>query len=487
MFTWPPRVPKDSLNRTRLVAVGVGGVAMLSQVRQIGNELRSPQYGRLAAAAIVLLFAILVVTYLRGRATWWNTPLVPVLIAIGGSGLQDPLAGMALAMCSTIVLSLYGSMRLWAARVAGAMIAIVAAVAISPRSADRAMNWNSPSVINVVPQILLMALLTRGIYLALLRQEQTAKREAVLARAGLAMIGATDVGQVRETGRQIAEELVGLSPGVALLVLRRDRDGLRVANLAGAPAELRGRLVPADAAAHPTPLAAMVPGHSCWQVDSLGADPVTADVYIAVGGRRAVRPDVLDAFRNLAHQVLLAEESCRVHAELDHLAHHDHLTQLPTRAKFFRTLQSALAAAGDGSVALLNVDLDDFKQVNDGYGHHAGDELLVEVAARMVEVAAGRGLAGRFGGDEFALLLTGLTTPFEAVEIAEALSARLAAPTRLAVGTVAVGASIGIANAEPGITVAELTRRADEAMYAAKAAGKNRVATFRPTRHPAPA
>jgi diguanylate cyclase (GGDEF)-like protein len=98
----------------------------------------------------------------------------------------------------------------------------------------------------------------------------------------------------------------------------------------------------------------------------------------------------------------------------------------------------------------------------------------------MVEVAAGRGLAGRFGVDEFALLLTGLTSPFEAVEIAEVLSARLAAPSRLTVGTVAVGASIGVAVAEAGITVAELTRRADEAMYAAKAAGKNRVEAFRP-------
>ena len=171
-------------------------------------------------------------------------------------------------------------------------------------------------------------------------------------------------------------------------------------------------------------------------------------------------------------------ESCRVHAELDHLAHHDHLTELPTRAKFFRTLSGALAAQTTGTIALLNVDLDEFKQVNDRYGHGAGDELLLAVAARLAEIADGRGLAGRFGGDEFALLLTELTDADAAAEIARQLSTRLAEPVRLTAATVTVGASIGIAVAEPGITVAELTRRADVAMYAAKAAGKNRIETF---------
>jgi diguanylate cyclase (GGDEF)-like protein len=219
----------------------------------------------------------------------------------------------------------------------------------------------------------------------------------------------------------------------------------------------------------------LLPGFRSWQVDSLGVDPAHCEMFMVVAGRRGVAGEVLDAFRTLSHQVLLAENSCRAHADLEHLAHHDHLTQLPTRAKFFRTLQTAVDGAPAGTVALLNVDLDDFKQVNDRYGHAVGDELLVEVALRLTATG---GVAARFGGDEFALVLTGLNGPLQAEGIADRLGARLAAPMRLAGGTVTVGASIGVAMAEPGITIAELTRRADLAMYTAKAAGKNQVSTF---------
>jgi diguanylate cyclase (GGDEF)-like protein len=219
-----------------------------------------------------------------------------------------------------------------------------------------------------------------------------------------------------------------------------------------------------------------------WHVDSLGADPAVADVHIAVGGRRRIPADVLDALRNLSHQVILAENGCHAHAELEHRAHHDHLTQLPTRAKFVEAVGEALGRPAH--TAVLNVDLDDFKQVNDRYGHAAGDELLVQVAARMTAVTAGRGLAARLGGDEFAVLLTDLADPLEAKRIAGLLCATLAQPVMLTAATVTVGASIGVAVAEPGVTVSELTRRADMAMYAAKTAGKNRIEGFPVTTHP---
>ncbi|MEU4242297.1 GGDEF domain-containing protein [Actinoplanes sp. NPDC026619] len=475
MWKWR-RLPESSLERTRLVALAIGGLAVLSEMAQIGNALRSPEYLRLSAACIVLTLLVLLGVYVRGRTSWWSAAVLPVLVTIGGAGLKDPVAGTALALATTVVLSLYGSTRLWAARVIGAVIAVPAAVAISPDSGGRLMTWNSPTVLGVLPQILLMAVLTRGIYLSLRRQERTAARESLLARAGHAMLGVTDVEQVREVGRRTADGLVALSPGVVLLVLRRSRGGLVVSTAAGVLDGVRGSRLELRAVAEPARLTELVPGMREWHVDALGADPETAEVYIAVGGRRRVHTDVVDSFRNLSHQVVLAENGCHAHAELEHRAHHDELTALPTRAKLQGAIADALNRNPGGTVALLNIDLDDFKQVNDGYGHAAGDELLVAVASRLMTAVRGRGLAARYGGDEFALLLTGLSGRHEADEIAAEVRAHLTAPMALTVATVTVGASVGVAMAEPGITVTELTNRADAAMYTAKTAGKSRSA-----------
>ena len=470
--------PEETLDRTRLLALGISGLAMFTEFAQLGNALRSPGYTRLAAACIVAIFLILVFTYRRGQASWWTALPVPVLIAVGGAGLNDPVAGTALAMATTTVLSLYGSTPLWVARVLGGLIAIPAGLAISPMSGDRVMEWHSPTVFGVLPQLLLMSGLTRALYLATGRQARTAVRESLLARAGRDMLGVTDIAQVREVGRRAAEEIVKLSPGSALLVLRRRTEGLVVANLAGAPAELRGRVVDEKVLADPARLAALMPGLRAWRIDSLGVNAATAEVLIAIGGPKQVPEDALDAFRNLSHQVVLAENSCHAHDELEHRAYHDHLTQLPTRGKFLRVVGDAVSGTEAGRAALLNIDLDDFKRVNDEYGHAAGDQLLIQVADRISAAAEGRGLAARFGGDEFALVLTDLSEPAEAHRIAEALCAHLTSPITLTVGVTTVGASIGVAPAEPGMTVAELCHRADIAMYSAKAGGKNRIETY---------
>ncbi|XVV11021.1 diguanylate cyclase domain-containing protein [Actinoplanes sp. CA-131856] len=460
------RIPRDTLKRTRLAALAVGSAGLLSQATQIGNAGHSPGYLGLAAAAILALLVLLVLTYVRERSSWWTLPVVPVLIALGGSGLKDPIGGLALALASTVVLSLYGSRTLWALRLLLASVAYPVAVAISPQSLGRELSWHSGNVLVLIPQLLLMAFLTRGIYVTLRRQERAVAREALLARAGSSMLGVTDITRIREIGRAASEELIALNSGVAMLVVRRDTGGLRIANLAGVPAGLRGHRLD-----HVDDLKSLLPGFRAWHVHT-----IDADLAVAVAGRRAVPPEVLDAFRTLSHQVVLAEGGCRTHAELEHSAHHDHLTQLPNRAKFLRAVASALA--GPRPVALLNIDLDDFKKVNDSHGHAAGDELLQEIATRL---STAPGVAGRFGGDEFALLLTG---PYEATEIAADLCALLSAPIALSAATVTVGASIGVAHSEPGITVKELTRRADMAMYAAKTLGKNRIETYSPLTHP---
>ncbi|HEY0002401.1 MAG TPA: GGDEF domain-containing protein [Actinoplanes sp.] len=476
-------LPAGSLGRARLGAVFLGGLAVLGQLPQLGNPGRSAEYLRLSAAAILLLLGMVLFIYRSGRAPWWTSILLPVLVVIGASGLKDPLAGTAFAVSATMVLSLYVSTPSWFVLVAGAMTSVPFAVAISPYSAGRIIGWDTATVLSIVPQVLLMSSMMRGIYLALHRQDRAAEREAELARCGRDMLGVTDAGRLHEIARRAGDKLVALQPGIALLILRPLPDGgLVVSSAGGGPGDVRGRAVGDDVLTDPALLAALVPGHAHWTIDPFGTDPAAPDRYLAVGGRRRVPTDVLDTFRNLSLQVLLGEGGCRAHAELEHAAHHDHLTQLPTRAKFLRAVGTALTEAPSDTVAVLNIDLDDFKQVNDRHGHTAGDELLVQVASALTEAAGGRGLAGRFGGDEFALLLTGLGDPAEADDVARQLVARLAAPMRLSAGTVHVGASIGVAVAELGITVADLTRRADTAMYAAKASGKNRIEIYTPPR-----
>jgi diguanylate cyclase (GGDEF)-like protein len=465
-------LPTRTVDRIRLAAAGIGAIAMLMQFGQLGNALRSAEYTRLAGFALVLLVFLTVRVHWRGRSSWWTVPVLPVLVAVAAAGLRDPLGGTSFALSALIVCSFYDTNRRWFARMAGSLAAMPAAVAISPDVVTQATSWHSSSVLGLLPQIVLMGVLTRAFYLGLMRQERAAMRDATLVRAGRELLAVTDKTQIRLTGQRTARELIRLHPGVALLIIHRDDDGLAISFPAGVPAELTGQRL-TGAAPDPAELTALAPEFRDWQVDGLGTDPATAPLLMAVGGRRPVPAEVVDAFRSLSYQVMLADEAHLARVELDYRAHHDHLTGLPTRAKFLRA--AADAVHGGGPVALLNIDLDGFKRVNDELGHAAGDDLLVAVAER-IDAAAGRhDVAARFGGDEFALLLTGFTDDSEVFGTAGRLCAELAG---LAVTSVRISASIGVALAEPGVTVTGLLRHADLAMYTAKAGGKNRVVRY---------
>jgi diguanylate cyclase (GGDEF)-like protein len=178
---------------------------------------------------------------------------------------------------------------------------------------------------------------------------------------------------------------------------------------------------------------------------------------------------------------LLAEQSAELQRLLDqvqHLAYHDPLTGLANRALFMQRVEQV--AGGDDPAVLLFVDLDEFKQVNDTLGHQLGDRLLVEVAARLNGCTEAEDLVARLGGDEFAVVVGGDDAVARSQTIAAGLPALLAEPIALPGIRLAAAGSIGLAVAEPGGSAEELLRRADVAMYAAKAAGKGRVATWRP-------
>ena len=155
-----------------------------------------------------------------------------------------------------------------------------------------------------------------------------------------------------------------------------------------------------------------------------------------------------------------------------HAAAHDALTGLGNRMLLAERADQALAAGDeDGVVALLLLDLERFKEINDTLGHHAGDELLVAVAARLREACRSRDTIARLGGDEFAMLLTGLPTADSAVTMASRLLDRLRQPVTVEGLVVDVDASVGVALApEHGEDLPTLLRCADVAMYDAKRA-----------------
>ncbi|WP_406282399.1 putative bifunctional diguanylate cyclase/phosphodiesterase [Embleya sp. NBC_00896] len=172
----------------------------------------------------------------------------------------------------------------------------------------------------------------------------------------------------------------------------------------------------------------------------------------------------------------------KLQTQLEHDAFHDRLTDLPNRALFEDRIQHALAQRRGvtPTIAVLFLDLDGFKAVNDNYGHTAGDELLVQAARRLEHAVRIGDTVARFGGDEFAALLVGDPSPRAIREIAERLLATLSSPYRIADGEVRVAASIGIAFSAPGIAPADLMRHADAAMYRAKDGGKGRVEVYTP-------
>ncbi|MBB3221689.1 diguanylate cyclase domain-containing protein [Pseudoduganella umbonata] len=166
---------------------------------------------------------------------------------------------------------------------------------------------------------------------------------------------------------------------------------------------------------------------------------------------------------------------------LERMAQYDSLTGLANRTLFIDRLRIALARSqrAQSSLALLFIDLDGFKQVNDTLGHHAGDQLLVAVAQRMTMLVRCTDTVARLGGDEFTVLLEDVTqSPLSASAVAEKILVQLQEPFVIDAGCVQIGASIGLVvrdGAGPVTDMEQLLQLADSRMYLAKQSGKNRV------------
>ena len=195
---------------------------------------------------------------------------------------------------------------------------------------------------------------------------------------------------------------------------------------------------------------------------------------------RSFAPRDVDFLQSLANVLADALERQAVEDAIRERAVHDPLTGLPNRVLFVDRLEHALARLGrqESLAAILFLDLDHFKLVNDSLGHQIGDELLAAAAPRLKHALRGSDTVARFGGDEFGILLEDIASEGDAIETAERIAATFARPFVLSGSEHFVTTSIGIALAGGGERADELIRDADAAMYRAKDRGRARYEVF---------
>lgn len=175
-------------------------------------------------------------------------------------------------------------------------------------------------------------------------------------------------------------------------------------------------------------------------------------------------------------------ERRRDEAQIAYFASHDTLTNLANRAKLYEALTEAFARENQAEIALIYIDLDNFKKINDTYGHPAGDVLLQNVAGRLRECCRESDLVARLGGDEFAIVVTAFNQPEYVRDLSHRIVKSLSTSIEIYNTQVQASASIGVSMSPiDGINSEELSRKADMALYQAKSDGKGKFCFFDPS------
>ena len=337
-------------------------------------------------------------------------------------------------------------------------------------------------LVGVFPIVFATYAVARHLCLSMVAREQGNRRDAVVTDLGTRLLGVTDAEAVLTEARRATHEIGGATPGLRVVAVAPAGDVVRVVDVV--PVELlRDRALPASlvpdspsgelvAVADGSLLDEVVEVRCRWTYLRL---PGATDLRLFVGAPGQVPTEALGSLQAVSNQIALALRNSETHRELAVRARTDALTGLVNRAAFCQHL--ADAAAVEGGLAVLFVDLDDFKGVNDGLGHAAGDTVLRHVADSLRQVTRTGDVCARLGGDEFALLLRGVT-PADAEQVGRRLVGLVCTPVPVSATWATVGASIGLSHSAVPCDGEELLGRADVAMYRAKASGKNRVLTW---------
>ena len=294
------------------------------------------------------------------------------------------------------------------------------------------------------------------------------------------------VANLRDVTDQVrTQDALRLSGALHQAMVETADEGIVVAGQDGTtryanPAMARLLGIPAERLYGSDPVALLVPGapDGGWRQEVAYAHPDGCDRILQVT-RSPLGREVADGLGSL---VMVADVTERRRSEraLRRRALYEPLTGLPNRYLVLDRLEMAAArqARSGGSTAVLFLDLDRFKPVNDTHGHQAGDELLRQVAARLTGAVRATDTVGRHGGDEFVIICEDIDEG-AAVSVAARIHAALRPPFELTTGSVEVGGSIGVALSPP-YDVDDLVRQADVAMYHAKAQGGGRSAVAHP-------
>jgi diguanylate cyclase (GGDEF)-like protein len=241
------------------------------------------------------------------------------------------------------------------------------------------------------------------------------------------------------------------------------------------------RKSPCDGASHPCPLLNVVENGRAVKVIHNHFSTDGDDVYVEITASPLFDEDgEIYAMVESAHEItelINTQKLLQNHAEeLLHQVHHDQLTGLPNRLLFSDRFEQAIKQSyrDNMQVAVLFIDLDCFKTINDTFGHDVGDQILKKVAVRLQKCMREADTVARLGGDEFTVIIDGLKDTCIVTDIAENIIQQIQKPIKLGQHTLTINCSIGISlYPEDGITIESLLRHADVAMYTAKNMGRN--------------
>lgn len=480
----------DTLEATRslfLVLALASGAMVLPQAFLAKSAIVST----LAVASTLVLTLGLVQTY-RARYQGWTEEIVEVVaLAVFAACATQPAAVLGVLFARIWFRSLYGSRWASVIRPFAYIGALSAAMLLAQFGPEVATTTTRTAIAWSFPIILVTAAIGRQLAMNVHAGAHNARLDAIHVQLGEDVLGLTDSESIREAAWRANEGICVVIPEARLVLLHEQDDALAVEHSFGTftmqptsvplpDFEFTGEVTRPDAPGDPA-IACLdtAVGRPCsWAWISI------PDVghrgrreWFAVGAPGAVPERALSALATQMTHVSLALGFTQLHHQLSAQATQDPLTNLRNRASFLELLTTSLGPDASGPTSVLFVDLDDFKEVNDLFGHQTGDRLLSEVARCLREASGESAECARIGGDEFGVLLPDAGAD-EASTTAHRIAQRLGDATHPNGGPLHIGACIGVATSEGGVDAEDLVHRADVAMYAAKSAGKGRIATF---------